>query len=94
VSALSGNKRCAISWAKGDTTYYLRHNGGTEEGILRGHGTVAISCSAIDDGRSCTQWSASPTGTVGLYAKATRGRSTEIYVTTVTMPFQMTLTKK
>ncbi len=80
------DKRCAISWADGGYSYYLRHTGSG------GLGYVQFECLG-QPGAPCTGWNATPTGLVGLYRRPTKGGGSEIFLEAIDMPFQMTLMK-
>jgi hypothetical protein len=86
----SWNKRFAITWAEGDYTYYLRWNNPVDPQ----HGNICFTCTATDLNGACVEWVAGPTGLVGLFAKSTERKSTQVYVTSADMPFQMTLVKQ
>ncbi len=86
TSGQLADKRCAISWGEGAYTYYLRHTGSA------GLGYVRFECRTEMAG-SCTQWMATPTGMVGLYSKPTKGGGSETFLGSLSMPFEMTLTR-
>ncbi len=91
-SGQSWDKRFALNWAEGASSYVLRWNfpvDGT-------HGNVRFTCTAETNG-TCATWVAAPTGTAGLYLKQydRHGKLLgEVLVATVDMPFVMTLSRK
>jgi hypothetical protein len=87
----SWNKRTAINWVEGINSYVLRWN----YPVDAKNGNVRFTCLAASGG-ACTSWTASPTGTAGLYIKVPvkKNSTEEILLATVNMPFVMNMVKK
>jgi hypothetical protein len=79
-------RRLNMSWVAGNLLYSLRWNG------INGASTSSFKCVASPSG-TCVQWTASG-GDAGLYSIPTKGRATETYVGTFSMPFEMTLDRQ
>ncbi len=88
----SWDKRFALNWNQGESSYVLRWNFPVDAT----HGNVRFTCTA-EMGGACTQWTAMPTGPAGLYLKqfGKAGKLIgEVLVATVGMPFAMSLAQK
>jgi len=79
-------RRMNISWVDGNLRYSLRWNG------MNGTLNASFSCVAPTTG-ACTRWIASG-GDASLYSIPTKGRTTETYIGTYPMPFEMTLDRQ
>ena len=76
-------RKMNVSWVAGNLLYSLRWNG------INGASISIFKCVASPSG-TCIQWTASG-GDAGLYSIPTKGRATETYLGTFSMPFEMTL---